>query len=610
MSDLLVSLGKRHSGKDLVSLLKKPYGSRAPEGQFFDYPWGSVAVLEERLVHNKNIITKKTATFVWVGDLVMDLSDRFLELFINRITCLHERRENDSVCLLTDELFEKLNGTFAIVLASDEKFSIVTDPLSFVPVYMGKSKQGDIASFGTQLDLVAVTSDRATCVDMISAAEFLNRGHTTFPYTMYSNVEELKPGSLHCIKPEENSSAQVRDFCYWSPPQELTEGFNVTELSDELAQSLISAVSDRCDGKIGVCLSGGLDSRLIMAAVPEELECIGLTFGDALNREMKTAQRVCKAYNRQWLPLFRGKYFLENTIVSMVKLAGCKADWLHAHTVGFVEKIEEEGIDTLFDGSGIDEFLKGCFTADMARVKRLGGILPAKYVKLEFDYNNIFSTFNIFSTSFESIIKEDVLESIRVRKRAFNNNNLDPNRTSWVERLSTYPISQSPCCFEERRLLPIRMCGADRRILNLGFKCPIELKLGAKIFIMAAKKIYGAGARIPNANDGVRPGSGHWSRLAQRAVRKVQDRTTSVLEKLGKKPQIQHSWYDYQKYWEESDKIAELIQEHGTNLDGFDGKLFKGHGRDLFKCEDLKWSGRFRLLQLAIWKGMVDDYKP
>lgn len=605
MCDFLVSLGKQHSGEDLLDLLKKPYGSYVPQGRFFDYPWGSVAVLEERLAYNKNIIANNAVTFAWVGDLVMDLSARFLELFIKRIAGLQKRREKNGVSLQNDELFEKLNGTFAIVLASDEEFSIVTDPLSFVPVYMGKSKQGDIASFGTHQDLVSVTSGQAASIDVVSAAEFLNRSHTTFPYTMYSNVEELKPGSLHCVKPEENGSGQVRDFSYWSPPQELTEGFDATELAEELAQSLISAVSDRCcGGKTAVCLSGGLDSRLIMAAVPEELECIGLTFGDALNREMKTAQRVCKAYNRQWLPLFRGKYFLEDSLVSMVKLAGCEGDWLHAHTVGFVEKIEEVGIDTLFDGNGLDEFLKGCFTADMARVKRLGGILPAKYVKLEFDYKNIFSTF------FESIIKEDVLESIRVRKRAFYNSNLDPNRTSWVERLSTYPISQSPFCLEERRLLPIRTCGADRRILDFGFKCPIELKLGAKIFTMAAKKIYGAGARIPNANDGVKPGSGHWSRLAQRAVRRVQDRTTSVWEKLGKKPQIQHSWYDYQKYWEESDKIVELIQEHGTNLDGFDEKLFKGHGRDLFKCEDLKWPSRFRLLQLAIWKGMVDDYKP
>ncbi|MHC4259132.1 MAG: hypothetical protein ACYSTF_01785 [Planctomycetota bacterium] len=605
MSDFLVSLSKVHSGEDLLNLLKKPYGSRAPEGRFFDYPWGSIAVQEQRFVHNKNIITNKAVTFAWVGDLVMDLSAEFLELFIKRIAGLQKRRENNGISLRNDELFEKLNGTFAIVLASDEEFSIVTDPLSFVPVYMGKTKQGDIASFGTHQDLVSVIIGHPASVDVVSAADFLNMGHTTFPYTMYRNVEELKPGSLHCIKPEETSSAQVRDFCYWSPPQELTEGFNVTELSDELARSLISAVIDRCwGGKIGVCLSGGLDSRLIMAAVPEELECIGLTFGDGLNREMKTAQRVCKVYNRQWLPLFRDKNFLEDTLVGMAKLAGCEGDWLHAHAAGFVEKIEEAGIDTLFDGSGIDEFLKGCFTADMARVNRLRGILPAKYVKLEFDYNNIFSAF------FESIIKEDVLESIRVRKRAFYNNNLDPTRTSWVERLSTYPISQSPFCLEERRLLPIRTCGADRRILDFGFKCPIELKLGAKIFTMAAKKIYGAGARIPNANDGVRPGSGHWSRLAQRAVRKVQDRTCSVLEKLGQKPHIQHSWHDYQKYWEESDKIVELIQEHGTNLDGFDEKLFKGHGRDLFKCEDLKWPGRFRLLQLAIWKGIVDDYKP
>jgi hypothetical protein len=195
------------------------------------------------------------------------------------------------------------------------------------------------------------------------------------------------------------------------------------------------------------------------------------------------------------------------------------------------------------------------------------------------------------------------------RKKTFFYNNLEPNRTSLVERLSTYPISQSCFCLSERRLLPIRIFAADRRILDFGFKCPIELKLSGKIFMMAAKKIYGAGARIPNANDGVRPGSGHWSRLVQRAVRKLQDRTTSVLEKLGKKPQIQHSWSDYQKYWYQSDLIPKLISEHGPNLEELDEIMFKRNCRVLFKSEDLEWPISFRLLQLAIWKGIINNYK-
>jgi len=107
---------------------------------------------------------------------------------------------------------------------------------------------------------VAAVGEQASSVDVVSVAEFLNVGHTTYPYTMYSNVEELEMGGLHCVKLEENNSARIRNSCYWSPPQELAEGYNAADLSEELTQLIISAVSDRCrNGKIAVSLSGGLD---------------------------------------------------------------------------------------------------------------------------------------------------------------------------------------------------------------------------------------------------------------------------------------------------------------------------------------------------------------
>lgn len=604
MSDFLVSLGKQYTGDDLLTLIKNPYGKHAPEGQFFDYCWGSVAVLEERLACNKNVITKNTTTFAWVGDLTMDMSDSFLGLFTRCVTLLHEDRENNNMPVQTSGLFDKLNGTFAIVVANSAGLTIVTDPLSFIPIYMGKNKRGDIVSFGTHPDLVAVVSGQAPRIDVISAGEFLNTGRTIFPHTMYSNVKELKPGSVHWVTLEENRSVQLRDFCYWFPPREAQAGFSVTELAEELEQSVISAVQDRCrSGKIAVSLSGGLDSRLIMATVPEEVECIGLTFGNnTRNREMKTAQRVVKVYNRQWFPLFRDEHFLERSLVKMTRLSGCESDWIDAHTAGFVEKIEEIGVDTLLDGNGIDEFLKCYHVKDMVPVKRLRGILPNRYVKVKFDYVNSISAFC------KKNIREDAIEFMRARRSAFYNNNLDRNRTSMAELLATYPHSQDNFCIAERRLLPIRTCGADRRILDFGFKCPLTLKLGNQIFFMACRKIYAKGCRIPSANDGVRPCSNHLSRLVQRGIRKLQDRTINVLEKFGKEQRIQHSWHDYQKYWDDSVLFKRMSQDYSAYLDEFDEKLFKGRGQDLLKRKDMHWRNGYRLLQLAIWRDAIDDY--
>ncbi|MDO8302823.1 MAG: hypothetical protein Q7T18_06255, partial [Sedimentisphaerales bacterium] len=79
--------------------------------------------------------------------------------------------------------------------------------------------------------------------------------------------------------------------------------------------------------------------------------------------------------------------------------------------------------------------------------------------------------------------------------------------------------------------------------------------------------------------------------------------------KLGKSPKIQHSWHDYQKYWRESNGLAQLIQEYGSNLDQFDGILFKSKGIDLLERKDIDWHCGFRLLQLAIWLKTIKGYK-
>ena len=112
-SDFLISLGNLYDGKNLLRLIKKPYGGCTPEGRFFDFPWGSVAVLKERLARNENIITRDSMIFAWVGDLVTDMQEDFLESFINRLAYLQKDHGKGGVSLETDELFDKLNGAFA-----------------------------------------------------------------------------------------------------------------------------------------------------------------------------------------------------------------------------------------------------------------------------------------------------------------------------------------------------------------------------------------------------------------------------------------------------------------------------------------------------------------
>jgi asparagine synthase (glutamine-hydrolysing) len=607
MSDFLVSIGKNYQPEDLLALVKRPYGERAPEGQCFDFGWGTAAVLKERIAYNKNIVTRNRTTLAWVGDLVTDMSNGYIDALISRIENIRDSEQHEVCSLESDEIFKKLNGAFAIVLFQETGFSIVTDLLNYTQVYAGQNKDGTIASVGTQPDIVAGIGDCCD-FDTVSLGEYLNSGRATFPNTMYLNVKQLEPGSLYIVSAQKNGEVEITGSKYWSPPKELTGTVNENELAADMRKSFLSAVEDRSVGKkVAVSLSGGLDSRLIIASVPRQVDCIALTFCDEINREARTARKIAKCFGRPWYPLYRDKEYVGDTAVQTIRLTGCESDWVHAHGVGFAEAIESEGITELLSGTWVGCFLRAYCAEDWNQVKHAAGILPAVYKKTPYEYVDKLTPFS------KQHLSNHILKQIHSRRQIFYEKTVDLERGSIAEWLEVNPITQGPEIAEwsaERRLLPMRLVGADRRLLDIAFKTPTALKLGNRIFFMAAMDIYGKAAHIPSANDGVRPGSGHWWRLLQRAVRKFQDRTTRILEKLGKEPKIQHSWHDYPKYWRESGKLRELIREYGANLEQFDGILFKESGQDLLVRKDLHWQDGFRLLQLAVWKGLVKDYKP
>jgi hypothetical protein len=605
MSDFLVSLNKRYTGKHLLNLIKKPYGSRAPEGQFFDYPWGSLAVLADRLADNRNIREREDVIFAWVGDLVAEMSGEFVDALVGRIGQIKNCRANGKISLESDESFKKLNGAFAILIADDEGFNVVTDPLSFVQVYEGTDGHNDLVSIGTHCDLVASISDKSLHIDMVSVGEFLNFDTPIFPNTMYKNVRELGPGRLYTLR-SRAKKVEKQDFIYWSPPKEMRQFGDENELSKELEGILLSVVRDRCDAeKVGVFLSGGLDSRLIMAAVPKTVSCIGLTFYNYPNRESRTARRVAKSYQRDWLPLIRDKEFVGNTIVDAVKLTGCEFECICGRWIGWVDEISKLDLSVILGGAQFDVYLKGYFASDWLCEKHLRGLLPDRPKRKAYDYINGISEF------WNKNLTKEIVDQIHFRRKHTYEERADFSRGSIAEWMKLSPFSQDGASFwcASRRVLPLRLVAMDRRVLDFAFSCPIELRLGDKIFMMAAKNIYGASSRIPIANDGVRPDSGHWGRLAQRAVRKLQDRSVGVLEKLGREPRVQGSWIDYERYWQESGKLADLIRGYGKNLEQFDGQVFEERGLDLLKCKNINWREGFRLLQLAVWKSVIEDYK-
>jgi len=605
LSDFLISLDDDCLGQDLLTLLKKPYGSRSPEGHFYEYPWGKVAVLEEHLADTKNIIETDNMILAWVGDLVTKFSDGFGDKLINRVLSLRAEPKKNK-CLQSDEVFGRLNGAFVIVLADQTGFSIVTDLMSFIPVYVGTSANNNVVSLGTHPDLVAAISKNSFNLDMISVTEFLDSGCCTFPYTMYANVRELTPGKIHITEIDKNNKVVTAEHTYWTPPEEIQEEVDTESLVSQLEEALLSAVRSRCDAaKIGVLLSGGLDSRLILSAIPKELECVCVTYSNNPNRETRTASQVAKCYGRPWLALYRDSEFLANNIVETVSLIGCEFDEFEAHNGGFAKQITEQNVGSLLSGFLFDMYFKGLYAENWIISKRFFGMLAPVIRKSEC------YRFGGLSDFWSHNILTGVIEKLTTRREKLYADNLDCNRSSLAEWVALYPFSQDPIAYwvADRKSLPLRLVAVDRQLLDFAFRCPLKLKLGHAIFEKAAKKICSESLSIPSANNGVKLGSSNLSRLKQRAVRKTGDKIKRLLEKIGRESKVEHSWHDYQNYWQKSKGITKLIEEYVENLACFDETLFQGHGQALLKDRDIYWPYGFRLLQLAIWRKLIERYR-
>lgn len=605
MSDFLVRMGRDCGSDHLLALLKQPYGGAAPKGRGFDFPWGSIAVLEDHLGSKQNIIASDKTLLAWVGDFIGGMTDAFRTALSGRLAELQHSTRESGDSLKDDPIFAQLNGAFTILFADETGFSIVVDPLGVMQVFFGSGPDGRIVSAGTHVDAVAISGGLSGELDLLSIVQFLRKGYCVFPHTMYQHLVEYEPGAVHVISGTQDKESRPRQWSYWSPPAEIRSGYNEADLADTLREAFLAAIADRCGQKrIGVALSGGLDSRLLAAAVPEDDDCVAFTMCDKLNREANTARRVASAYGRPWLPLFRHEEYLADHLVDIVKFVGCECEFVHAHLFGFADVIARE-VDVLLTGDLLDTLLRACTARDFGYSHRLGGLLPRQYEAVPFDY--LHSPPDLW----DEHVAQDVLDGVRRRQKDFHDNNVVSDRTSLAEWLKIYPFRQwveVATWAAQRRRLPISLVGMDRRLLDFAFTCPVKVKLGDRIFLQAARQFLGPGLHIPSANDGVRPCSGHVWRLIQRSLRKSQDRFVGIMERFGRKTPIQHSWHDYPTYWRESKRLARLRSEYGANLSCLDGVLFRGSGQALLEDKEISWEYGFRLLQLAVWLGVAKAY--
>ena len=193
------------------------------------------------------IVPVAGAKVAWVGQCVEDAGDA-TEQAIARVAALPF--EGAEVA--------RLNGPFAAAVARTRPFEVrvLTDRHRHYPVYVHRGPKGVVAS--TEIRCLVPWLERPE-LDRDSVDMLLRCGELIDRLTLLKDVEMLPPGSVLT-----DSGRAVSETRYWSMRSD--GGASLAPSAESLGEKLKAGVRrlEAVTPKLGITLSGGLDSRIIL----------------------------------------------------------------------------------------------------------------------------------------------------------------------------------------------------------------------------------------------------------------------------------------------------------------------------------------------------------
>ncbi|MGM1064600.1 N-acetylglutaminylglutamine amidotransferase, partial [Saccharothrix sp. Mg75] len=171
-----------------------------------------------------------------------------------------------------DRFVEHLVGMFAFALVDlrRDRVLLVRDRLGVKPLYV--AEVAGRTRFASTLPALLAGGGIDTRLDPVGLHHYLTwHSIVPAPHTVLRGVRKLPPATIRVLEP----GREPRDHVYWQPsytrrPEH--SGWTAQDWRDAVREALRTAVRRRTvsDVEVGVLLSGGLDSSLLVALLAEE----------------------------------------------------------------------------------------------------------------------------------------------------------------------------------------------------------------------------------------------------------------------------------------------------------------------------------------------------
>ncbi len=260
---------------------------------------------------------------------------------------------------------ERLHGMFAFALWERDSGRLVLarDRLGIKPLYLAEIEGG--LRFASTLPALLAAGDVDTGIDPVALHHYMSfHSVVPAPHTVLNGVRKLPPATMLTIEPDGRRAERV----YWKPEYGGGEGRSFEDWREELGEMLKRAVRRRlvADVPVGVLLSGGLDSSLIVGLLAEEGQRDIHTFSVGFENlaeedgdEFRYSDIIAETYATRHHRIFVDS---EELLEQLEPCIGAMSEPMVSHdTIGFylLSRKVAEHVKVVQSGQGADEVFGG-----------------------------------------------------------------------------------------------------------------------------------------------------------------------------------------------------------------------------------------------------------
>jgi asparagine synthase (glutamine-hydrolysing) len=259
------------------------------------------------------------------------------------------------------DVFSRLNGMFGLAIWDEpnERLIAARDAMGIKLVYY-KIDNGQLA-FGSEIRAISATENSKPSVDPVALNLFLRFRYTPSPLTIFEGIRKLEPGTMLIV--EDGQYREERWYRYTPTP--FSSPKEAEEATHELLELYRGAVKRHLlsDVPVGILLSGGLDSGLLLALMNEQggpWPAYTIGYGETFeDDELADAKETAALLGARHVPVKLDRAEFERSLPKIVESLEEPIATSSIVPMYFVSQRARQDVKVALIGQGPDELFGG-----------------------------------------------------------------------------------------------------------------------------------------------------------------------------------------------------------------------------------------------------------